>query len=58
MYLSNFPKILLHGSGINKYDELILFVFIIVIILTLLLFSWKVGRDRERLKNQKKRSKK
>ncbi len=45
------PYFLLHGIGVNRYDELIIFAFLGGIALVLLCLSWRKGREE----NKKKR---
>jgi len=53
----NLPYFLLHGTGVDRYDELIIFVFLGVIVLVLLGLIWRRGREKERSKKRKKQKK-
>ena len=53
----NLPYFLLHGTGVDRYDELIIFVFLGVIALVLLGLIWRRGREKERSKKRKKQKK-
>jgi len=53
----NLPYFLLHGTGVDRYDEQIIFVFLGVIVLVLLGLIWRRGREKERSKKRKKQKK-
>ncbi|MCL0031235.1 hypothetical protein M1N55_04295 [Dehalococcoidia bacterium] len=51
------PYFLLHGTGVDRYDELIIFAFLGGVALVLLGLSWRRGREKERSKKRKKQKK-
>lgn len=51
----NLPYFLLHGAGVDRYDELIIFAFLGGIALVLLGLSWRRGREKENAKKRKNR---
>jgi len=56
-YKFNFFTFLLHGSGINKYDELIIFIGFMLVVITLGILSWRIGKKKDNYRKQKKKNK-
>ena len=54
---SFFFTFLLHGSGINKYDELIIFIGFMLVVISLGILSWRLGKKKDNYRKQKRKNK-